>query len=402
MNNGLRASAAAAALSLAGVLAMTASAQATTFTVLHAFTGGADGGNPIDGISLDKAGNLYGTTYSGGSAYGGTAFELKHSKTGWAFDTLHPFAGGSDGSSPGARLLKGPDGHLYGTTTQGGGGAGTVFDLTASMGGGQRKETAIYTFSGSGNGYQPSDGDLAFDKHGGIFGTTSYGGQYNQGTVFELQHVGKGYNARILHSFGASGDGQIPVAGVILDAAGNLYGTTSAGGSAGYGTVYQLSASSGYSENVLWNFQAQNDGETPYAGLTFDANGNLYGGATDGGVNNGGVIFELSPGASGWTFNPIYSTPGWGVSGPFRTPYIDANGNIFGTTHCDGANSAGSVYELNYANGQWNYTALHDFTGGTDGAYVFAPPVFDGKGNIYGTTQIGGQYGYGVVWEISP
>jgi hypothetical protein len=175
------------------------------------------------------------------------------------------------------------------------------------------------------------------------------------------------------------------------------------GGSAGYGTVYQLvpGAPGHWTENVLYNFQGAADGETPYSGLTFDKYGNLYGGATDGGVNSGGTIFELSPASGGWTFNVLYSTPGWGVSGPFRTPYVDASGKVFGTTHCDGEYSAGSVYELTNSGSGWTYTSLHDFTGGSDGGFVFANPVFDANGNIYGTTQIGGN-GYGVVWEVSP
>ena len=392
---------ATAALSLAAVACGPAPASATTFTVLHTFTNGSDGGNPIDGVTIDKAGNLYGTAASGGSGYG-TAFKLKNVHGVYTFATLYAFTSGSDGAAPGARLMPGPDGHLYGTTQQGGGGGGTVFDLGRVLRKGVDKETQLYHFGGSGSGYQPSNGDLAFARAGHIYGTTYYGGSYNAGAVYELAKTPSGWTQTILHAFGATGDGAIPYSGVIADASGNLYGTTSAGGTAGYGTVYQLVPSaSGWKENVIYNFQGQNDGETPYAGLTFDKNGNLYGGATDGGSNSGGVIFELSPSASGWTFTPIYSTPGWGVSGPFRTPYVAANGTIYGTTHCDGLNSAGSIYELTYSGSTWTYTSLHDFTGGADGGYVFANPVFDAHGDVFGTTQVGGS-GYGVVWEVSP
>jgi uncharacterized repeat protein (TIGR03803 family) len=395
--------AASAAISLASVLASALAANAATFTVLHTFTGGSDGGNPIDGVSIDKSGNLYGSAAGGGANGYGTAFELKHTKSGYTFDVLYNFASGKDGAAPGARVLKGPDGHLYGTTAQGGNGGGTVFDLGSieKGGGGIRKEAVLHSFAGGNDGYQASDGDLAFDAKGNIYGTTSYGGANNLGTVFELSPKAGGYTETILHSFGSGQDGSVPVGGITLDASGNVYGTTSAGGNTGSGTVYELVKSQNYAESVIYNFQASTDGETPFSGLTFDKYGNLYGGATDGGVNSGGVVFELSPGSGGWTFNALYSTPGYGVSGPFRTPYVDADGNVYGTTHCDGEYSAGSVYELTYSNGTWNYTSLHDFTGGSDGAYVFANPVFDAHGDIFGTTQIGGN-GYGVVWEVSP
>lgn len=220
--------------------------------------------------------------------------------------------------------------------------------------------------------------------------------------MFELARVRGVWQAIVLHSFGAAPDGAAPFAGVVFDGAGNLYGTTSAGGTAGLGTVFQLVRSkSGWTENVLYNFQGQNDGETPYAGLTFDRSGNLFGGATDGGTNGGGTLFALTPSNGSWTFNVLYSVPGWGISGPFRTPFVDAAGNVFGTTHCDGLDSQGSVYELTRSGSAWTYTSLHDFTGGADGGFVFSNPVFDAHGDIFGTTQVGGA-GYGVVWEISP
>jgi uncharacterized repeat protein (TIGR03803 family) len=391
---------ATAALSLACALGASP-AGAQTFTILHTFTGGADGAGPLDGLTLDRRGNVYGTAAGGGSGYG-TAFELKHGHNAWTLDVLYSFLSGSDGAAPGARLMPGPHGRLYSTTAQGGGGGGPVFDLHATPKGALKSKATLFAFGGA-NGYQPSNGDLTFDANGNMYGTTSYGGTYNLGTVFELSNARGVWKETILHSFGYGADGTVPIAGVILDPSGNLYGTTSTGGNTGNGTVYELSPGhSGWTESVLYNFQGSpTDGETPYAGLTFDPYGNLYGGATDGGSNGGGTIFELARSGGGWMFEPLYSTPGTGVSGPFRTPYVDANGNVFGTTHCDGAYSAGSVYELTRSGSTWTYTSLHDFTGGSDGGYVFANPVFDAHGNIYGTTQIGGA-GYGVVWEISP
>lgn len=402
MNSATRYSIVAAAVVLAGVI-VPVSARATTFTVLHTFTGGSDGAGPLAGVTIDRMGNLYGTAQNGGAAGYGTAFKLKHSSAGWKFSVLYTFASGNDGADPEARVMPGPGGRLYGTTAQGGGGGGTVFDLTgATKRGAAHKERALFRFTNSGNGYQPSSGDLTFDAAGNIYGTTSSGGAYSSGTVFELMHRNGVWNENVLYTFGSVGDGAVPVAGVIFDGAGNLYGTTSGGGTNGQGTVFQLVRSaSGWSEHILYNFQAQNDGEVPYASLTFDGAGNLYGAATDGGVNGGGTIFELVRGASSWSFQTLYSVAGWGISGPFRTPVVDAGGNVYGTTHCDGANSAGSVFELTHMGSVWTYNALYDFTGGSDGGFVFANPVFDAHGNIYGTTQIGGS-GNGVVWEVSP
>jgi uncharacterized repeat protein (TIGR03803 family) len=392
---------ATAALLLASVLVPAVPADALTFTVLHTFTGGSDGANPLAGLTVDRAGNLYGTAESGGAGYG-TAFELKHSASGWMFQVLYSFVSGSDGAAPVARVMPGPVGRLYGTTSQGGGGGGTVFDLGPSSNGGPRKERVIHSFTSRARGSQPSSGDLTFDAAGNIYGTTSSGGASGNGTVFKLTRLNPGWKETVLYSFAGGTDGAVPVAGVVFDTAGNLYGTTSAGGTSGNGTVFQLTPSgSHWSETILHNFQGQSDGLVPYAGLTFDRAGNLYGAATDGGTSGGGTIFVLTHGSGGWAFNVIYSVPGWGISGPFRTPLVDASGNVFGTTHCDGAYSAGSVFELARSGSTWTYTALHDFTGGADGAYLFSNPVFDTHGNVFGTTQVGGA-GYGVVWEISP
>jgi uncharacterized repeat protein (TIGR03803 family) len=376
-------------------------ARALSFTVLHTFTGGSDGANPLAGLTVDRFGNLYGTAQNGGLGYG-SAFELKHTASVWTYQVLYSFASGSDGAGPVARLIAGPLGRLYGTTPQGGGGGGTVFDLGSSPKHDPRKERAIYRFLNSGFGSQPSSGDLTFDAAGNIYGTTSYGGSSNNGTVFKLNRTPRGWRETVLRSFGAVGDGAVPVGGVVLDGAGNLYGTTSAGGTYGYGTVFALTPSaSGWRETILHNFQEQSDGAVPYAGLTFDSLGNLYGAATEGGTAGGGTIFELTPSASGWTFNVVFSVPGWGISGTFRTVVVDASGNIYGTTHCDGAYSQGSAFELTRSGSTWSYTALHDFTGGADGGFVFSNPAFDRHGNVFGTTQVGGA-GFGVVWEISP
>ena len=211
----------------------------------------------------------------------------------------------------------------------------------------------------------------------------------------------------VLYSFGSGTDGTIPFAGVTLDAKGNLYGTTSAGGSTGNGTVFELKRSaSGWTEIILHNFELQDDGGTPYAGLVSDPSGNLYGAATQGGVNGtdgGGTVFELSPAGSNWTFTVLYGLYGWNISGTFRDLLFDATtGVIYGTTHCDGAYEAGTVYSLTPSSGSWSYTELYTFTGGTDGLYSFSNLVMDKSGNLYGTTNEGGANGSGVIFKVAP
>jgi uncharacterized repeat protein (TIGR03803 family) len=260
----------------------------------------------------------------------------------------------------------------------------------------------LYSFAGGSDGANPI-ARLAMDKNGNLYGTTSAGGAAGNGTVFEVSTAGK---HTVLYSFGAGSDGSIPYAGITLDTKGNLYGTTSAGGSTGNGTVFELKrSSSGWTETILHNFELQDDGGTPYAGLVFDHAGNLYGAATQGGSDGsvgGGTVFELSPVSGGWNFQVIYGLYGWNISGTFRDLLVEPSGVIYGTTHCDGAYDAGTVYSLTPAGGAWSYTELYTFTGGTDGLYSFSNLVMDKGGNLYGTTNEGGANGSGVIFKVAP
>jgi uncharacterized repeat protein (TIGR03803 family) len=381
-----------------GLVALVAPpAQAQTFSVIHAFTGGSDGGNPLAGFTIDPAGNLYGTTNAGGNTGTGTVFKIttKGTKV-----VLYSFAGGVDGTYPEASVLMDASGSLYGTTFTGGAsGLGTVFKVTK-----KGNETVLYSFAGSADGASPIAA-LTMDSVGNLYGTTSAGGSAGNGTVFRLappKTKGGKWTEKVLYSFGQGTDGATPIAGVSLDLKHNLYGTTSAGGSYGYGTVFQLKRSkSGWKENVLYNFQGGNDGGVPYAGVILNQSGNLYGGATGGGTGAGGTIFELTPAKGSWTFSVLYNIPGWTLSGPFRDLKMDASGNLYGTTHCDGTYSDGTVYKLTPSSGTWTYTSLYEFTGGTDGYYVFSNLVFDKHGNLYGTSSVGGAGGYGVAFKIT-
>lgn len=371
-------------------------AQAQTFSVVHNFTGGSDGGGPLNGFTSDSAGNLYGTTSTGGTFNYGVVYKLT---TAGVETVLHNFAGGSDGANPDGFLVKDKAGNLYGTTTAGGAsGAGTVFKVTTAG-----TESVLYSFTGKNDGSTP-DAGLAIDAAGNLYGTTTAGGAHGNGAVFKLTlaKTGTKWLESTLYSFAAGTDGAIPVAGVTVAANGNVYGTTSAGGAYGYGTVFELSRTgTTWAETILHSFANGDDGSIPYAGLISDKSGNLYGAATQGGNNGGGTLFELTPASGSWTFNVLYSISGWGVSGSFRDLMLAPSGIIYGTTHCDGNNNAGTVWQLTPAGGSWNYTLLYTFTGGTDGLYSFSNLVME-KGKLYGTTNEGGADNYGVVFEVTP
>ena len=365
--------------------------HAQTFKVIHTFTGGTDGSSPAAGFVMNPAATMmFGTASSGGANGAGVVYKMSLAGK---LTPLYTFTGGADGGSPQSSLIvKGT--LLYGTATSGGAkGQGAVYRVTTAG-----KETVLYSFQGGTDGSDPQ-GRLVMDAAGNLYGTTYSGGAFGNGTVFEITTKG---TEIILHNFGA-GEGACPVAGVTLDSAGNVYGTTSTAGAYGYGTVFELTKTgSGWTESTLHDFELTTDGGVPYAGLVFDKSGNMWGATTDGGdggSNGGGTVFELSPVVGGWSFSTIAVVPGSGISGTFRDVLIDASGNIFATTHCDG-NGAGSVYELE--NGTWSYKLLYNFTGGNDGLYSFSNLVADAKGNMYGTTRYGGSDGAGTAFKVTP
>ncbi len=386
------------AFAMALVAFASPSAQSQTFSVVHTFTGGSDGGNPQAGLVLGTEGNFYGTASSGGQYGAGDVYEM--SSTG-AVTVLYSFTGEADGSTPTASLLF-LDGALYGTTSAGGAhGAGTVFKLTFAG-----IETVLYSFTGGADGSAPGAA-LTHDASTNLYGTTFAGGARGNGTVFELVHPKNGsapWPEEVLYSFGAVGDGANPVSGVAMDKTGNLYGTTSIGGTYGYGNVYQLvPSSSGWTENIIHQFELLGDGGTAYAGIVLDHAGNLYGATTDGGLggeDGGGTIFKMSQVDGAWTFTALYDLAGWGISGSFRNILVPSASLIYATTHCDGANTDGTVFELKETKGVWKYTLLYTFTGGSDGYFLFSSPVLDHKGNLYGTTRFGGEDSAGVLFKI--
>ena len=412
-------------------LSLTCGWAADSETVLFNFVSYDTGIHPIAGLIMDAAGNFYGTT----GELGGTTFELSPSGGGgWTETVLYHFGSGDDAADPNSGLIMDGAGNLYGTTKYGGSfsftggcadGCGTVFELSPIEGGGWR-ETILHRFRNGSDGTYPDFAGVIMDAAGNLYGTTSYGGVYGYGIVFELSpRAGGGWTETVLHSFGNGDDGSWPQAGLTIDSAGNLYGTTfwggiyryCTGGNGGCGTVFELSPSpgGGWTETVVHSFNGV-DGWGPRSALILDAGGNLYGTTEVGGVHTCsygpagcGTVFEISPRVGGGWTETVLHTFGHPTDGshPWTGVTMDAGGNLYGTTLDGGVYGYGSVFEMSpREGGRWSEAVLHSFNI-TDGLSPYGVPIVDRAGNIYGTTYVGGSGvicagGCGVVWEITP
>ena len=410
-------------LALLCVLTMAASrpVRAQTFSVIHTFSGGGDGYQPYAGLTVDSGGNLYGTT----SEYvGGTVFKMKRVNGSWVLNTLLNF-NGSNGLIPYSRVVFGAHGVLYGTTLEGGNslscefGCGAVYSLRPPKTACKSVScpwtaTAIQSFTDGADGGNPNFVDPIFDQAGNLYGTTALGGTAGIGVVFEMTESDGVWTETVIHNFSGP-DGAYPYSGLISDGAGNFYGTTGYGGQFNEGTVYRLSPSGpGWTITTLYSFQGTTDGAHPSAALISDQSGNLYGSTVVGGSGGGGTVFELSPSGGGWSFSLLASLVGTITNdyypGPFNALAMDGAGSLYGAAFANGAHQDGSVFKLTPSNGSWTYTSLHDFTGGDDGGNPIGGVTFDTNGNLYGTTTFGGMQGgencytegCGTVWEITP
>ena len=325
---------------------------------------------------------------------------------------IYSFTGGNDGSSPIGILTLGKKGSLYGVASRGGTSEnGVVFELTPGAGG-NWTETVLYSFAGGSDGAFPVEG-VIFDKAGNLYGVTQDGGGSGCfggcGTVFELTPGADGqWTETVLHRFTGGSDGGEPNAILIFDSAGNLYGTTEAGGDAscdlgefaGCGTVFELmpGKSGQWTETVLHAFKGGSDGALPiFSGVIFDATGNLYGTTAVGGKYGIGTVFELMPAEGGkWKESILHAFKGGSDGNNPATGLALFEGNLYGTTYAGGSSSCGvsagcgTVFQLKLnARGKWAKTVIHEFQG-SDGIETFATPVFDKAGNLYGTTFEGG------------
>lgn len=392
----------------------------STYEVLHAFRGAPDGNGPQAGLIRDAAGNLYGTTGSGGAFGKGMAFKVDASGV---ETVLHSFAGyPADGAFPEAALIQDAEGNLYGTTSSGGRGGcytivrvgrgwkivyigcGTVFKLDTTD-----KETVLYSFSGGADGRAP-EASLIRDSVGNLYGTTIQGGSSGCGAagcgvVFKLDAIGR---LTVLHRFSGQ-DGNFPEAGLISDAAGNLYGTTFYGGitggtcgAVGCGVVFKLGTTG--TLTVLHRFSGP-DGAFSFASLIRDTLGNLYGTTTAGDYGCGGIgcgnVFKLSTAGK---LTLLHTFTGASDGGSPIGLIRDGLGNLYGTTYIGGAAGWGTVFKLDTSGKK---TVLHSFSR-QDGAGPQAGVILDASGDLYGTTLEGGDLtvcsggGCGVVFKVTP
>ena len=389
--------------------------QGFSYKVLYTFTGGTDGAIPftID-LIRDEQGNLYGTTWvggdlsecpeHGGSGNGcGVVFKVDPQGN---YTVLYPFTGTPDGAVPEAGLLRDAGGNLYGTTSEGGSlGDGTVFTLDSTG-----NERVMYSFTGGPDGENP-DGALLIDANGNLYGV-ALGGSAGNGVVFKLDRLG---TLTPIHTFQNGTDGRGPYGDLIWDPAGHLYGTTTQGGLYGGGTVYELSPQQNgtWDETILYNFTGGADGNYPVAGVIRDDDGNLYGTTQSGGTSGNGVVFKVDMHGNE---SVLYSFTG-GTDGGFPQADLvrDQHGNLYGTTlfggvpgGCGGGPGyCGVVFKLDTAGRE---TVLYAFTGQADGQGPNGL-LRDQNGNLYGTTENGGDLGSqqgwcfgagcGVVFKIS-
>jgi len=431
-------------------LAISPFARAATWQeqVLYSFQGGSDGAVPAGGVVFDRSGNLYGAT-TDGNQYGelGVVYELSPpAKKGdpWTESLIYQFLGKkdyNDGMNPVGGLVIDGAGNLYGTTAYGGSGGcillgvlygcGTVYELSPPrQKGGQWTEAILYSFQGDKDGYFPW-GTLTFDAKGNLYGATQFGGGKgntcnefyggNCGTVFEMsppKQQGGHWTERVLHSFAGGADGANPNGGPVLDTKGAIYGTTFSGGNQGCKTSYSLGCGavfklgptttrgSKWTEKLLHTFTGNSDGAAPDGNLIFDGSGGLYGCAGGGGGHSRGVVFHLVAHRDTWSISILYDFLGnrYGqdpTSGLLR----DANGNLYGES---GGGVGGLVYRLKRSNGRWSFAALYDFGGNGDGDSPAGGLERDSSGDLFGTTLYGGTGqncgtgGCGTAFQVSP
>jgi uncharacterized repeat protein (TIGR03803 family) len=385
------------------IMLMPISWAAGKYKVLYSFDKGKDGGGLFDSVTFDAKGNLYGTTWGGGAYGEGTLFELTLGTGGkWTETILHSFCSPSDctdGALPEVGVTFDAVGNLYGSSNI------ATFQMTPDSTAASGWSFRVIYGTGS-NG-------LAVDNVGSLYATWGPG-KYGKGAVFELSPGSNGWTETYLYSFcpnprNSCLDGDEPDTALIWDAKGNLYGDTLGGGTGKGGVIFELKHNAGgWTDHVLHDFPAYTgDGWDPCGTLIFDQKGDIYGTTSMGGSVGAGTVFKLTRDANGlWKETILSNFPNafQNGGGPVAGVIFDRSGNLWGTTSGGGDPNCqcGVVFKLAQgAKGKWKYTAVHRFHY-TDGFDPEAGLILDGKGNLYGTTANGGKYGGGVVFEITP
>lgn len=390
-----------------------------TFTNIYNFgSNAADGVDPQPGVVFDKTGNLYGVASVGGaSGANGMVFELTPPGIDGAFwieTIIHQFSGKPDGAVSEGRLVVTTSGALFGTTWAGGTqNLGSIFEaIPPATAGGLWRQKVLYSFGQApGDGVNPNAALLPAKP--GFYGVTSGGGINGKGTVFQLSppaSAGDPWTEKVLYSFKSTNDAAFPSSELVMDKSGNLYGTTTLGGTNSDGAVYRLSPpvkpGDSWTETVLYAFSGP-DGSLPAGRLQLNADGSLYGTTAGGGALGSGTVFQLTPPAQGggsWTETVLYSFSGGSADGgsPSAGVIADKHGHLYGTAQHGGA-GGGVVFRLDPpSNGSasWAETILHSFSG-PDG-FTPSSTLALHNGRLYGTTTQGGVFGTGTVFELLP
>jgi uncharacterized repeat protein (TIGR03803 family) len=382
-------------------------ATATTTDVIFSFE--EDNGEYADtDLETDSAGNIYGSTVLGGDHGSGTVFQLSPTSTGWEQTVLYSFTGGADGGEPYKGVTIDRHGNLYGTAVTGGsggceGGCGVVYKLTHSNG--TWNQTVIYAFTGADDGSGPG-ARVTVDRSGNVYGMTPTGGTYGAGTIYKLQPNAGSYTFQVIHTFTGGNDGSSGSAGRMLLDHGRLYGAATTGGTYGNGVVFELTPTTvgEWDFRTLYSFHGQPDGSFPYGALLRASSGKIYGTTYYGGRNGIGSVYELSPRSVGeWNERIIYSfQTGSDGNSPISNLVSDTAGNFYGTTS-EGGLGTGTIFKLAPAGGgRWTESVVHSFAGPPDGGFSYNGMVVDPFGNFYGATVHGGTADDGSVYQFTP
>jgi uncharacterized repeat protein (TIGR03803 family) len=388
-------------------------AGASTVKVIHSFGGGGDGEYPATDLVMDAEGALYGTTVLGGGLNSGTVFKLTASGGGWTKSVIYSFTSGPDGGQPYNGVTLDRQGNLYGTAVTGGtgmsceGGCGVVYKLTKDGTG--WTQSVIYNFTGGDDGSGPGAG-LTFDRLGNLYGMTATGGAFGLGVIYRLSPGGAGHwTQSVVHAFTGGDDGSSGAAGRLLLHAGSLYGVTTVGGAHGKGTAFKLTLTPGGGATLktLHAFKGPPGGGLPYGALVRDSAGNLYGTTYYDGEHGLGTVYKLRPTHSGqWKEEVLWSFEGkWDGAWPISHLNLDAQENLYGTTSEGGDPSCycGTIFRLTHGGpGQWHYNVVYTFTGSPDGKYSYNGMVAGLGGKLYGTTIRGGGHDDGLIFELTP